>query len=120
MSSVISVHLHLGDTQRLLLALLGEHRRHLLLHARHLLDPVRHRLGRHGARLHHVRCVLEHLLEEGAVTLGHNGDRAAVGPSPRGASDTVYVCLELRRQLEVDHRAHALDVEAAAGEVGGQ
>src|SRR5208282_6784422 len=46
-------------------------------------------------------------------------DRPAGGAGPRGAADAMDIGLGDLRQFEVHHMRHAVDVDAARGDVGG-
>ena len=67
-----------------------------------------------------VSVVSMHLLEEGAVALGHDGDRAPGPPRTRGAPHAVDVGLHLSGQVAVDDGLHGSDVQPPPGEVGGE
>src|SRR5690606_9348551 len=53
------------------------------------------------------------------VTLAGEADRVALGAQPRGAADAVHVVLGVERQVVVVDVLHAVDVQAARGDVGG-
>src|SRR5690606_13434582 len=53
------------------------------------------------------------------VTLAGEADRVALGAQPRGAADAVHVVLGVERQVVVVDVLHAVDVQAAGGDVGG-
>ena len=58
------------------------------------------------------------LVQEGAVVLGHEGDRAPRAAHARGSPDAVHVVLRVLGHVEVEHVGHALNVEPARGYVG--
>ena len=53
------------------------------------------------------------------VRLAGETDRDAAGAGPAGAADAVHVVLGILGQGEIDHVAHVVDVDAAAGHVRG-
>src|SRR5690606_14568993 len=55
---------------------------------------------------------------EGVVLAGE-ADRGAAGAGATGTADAVHVVVRVFRQGEVDHVADGVDVDAAAGHVGG-
>mmetsp|Transcript_43041 Transcript_43041/g.106197 ORF Transcript_43041/g.106197 Transcript_43041/m.106197 type:complete len:449 (+) Transcript_43041:117-1463(+) len=113
------VRLHLGDAQLLvlLLALVGEAQ--LLLQTQHLGRPLLHRRVGHQSRLDGVRCVLNDRFQHRLVRPAHERHGAPTAAGAGRAADAVHIGAQRGGHLEVDHRLHALDVEPAAGQVGG-
>src|SRR6185503_2698061 len=58
-------------------------------------------------------------LERERARLVHQADRLARRAGPRGAPDAVHIVLRILRKIPVHHVAHALDVQASRGHVGG-
>src|SRR5690606_24917175 len=61
---------------------------------------------------------LDHL-DQAALARRDEADGVARTPGAAGAADAVDVGLGIRRDVVVDDVRHALDVEAAGGDVGG-
>ena len=59
------------------------------------------------------------LLEQEALTRGHEEHGVALTAGAAGAADAVHVGLGVLRDVVVDHVRDALDVQAAGGDVGG-
>ena len=53
------------------------------------------------------------------VTLAGEADRVALRAQARGAADAMHVVLGVERQVVVVDVRHAVDVQAARGDVGG-
>lgn len=75
---------------------------------------VSDRSGRQAA----AQDAIRHLLQEGAVAFGDDGDGAALGARARRAAHPMDVRAQLRGQVVVDDGLHVANIEAAAGEVG--
>ena len=79
---------------------------------------VAREVGRHGllALFEHDLEVPQHVLLDALAR--DEGDRIALLAGAARAADAVRVRLDVLRHVVVDHVRHALDVDAAAGDVG--
>ena len=90
-----------------------------------LAASTRRRCRRHvlvGGRRHDGDALVGQpldTLELAALAAVAERDRNARGAGARGAADAMDIALGIRRQLEVDDVGHAVDVDAARGEIGG-
>ena len=53
------------------------------------------------------------------IALRHEAERLALRLRPAGAADAVHVVLGIDREIVVHHVGHAVDVDAAGDDVGG-
>ena len=68
-----------------------------------------------------VNLDLDQLLDvrhQAGVTLGHKAHGQAGCAGTAGASDAVHIVFGVERHVEVEHRRHVLDVQAARGHIG--